>query len=55
MNEAPISLKGRILENKIVIVDRDPSFRYSFESITLREFLDFSIKEKQILFRRYKV
>ncbi|MCS7202652.1 MAG: nucleotidyltransferase domain-containing protein [Dictyoglomus sp.] len=55
LNMAPISLKGRILQNRIVIIDKDPSLRYSFESLTLRMFFDFSIKEKQILYRRYKL
>lgn len=55
LNLAPISLKGRILQNKIIIVDKNPTLRHSFESLTLREFFDFSIKERQILYRRYKL
>lgn len=55
LNEAPISLKGRIMQNKILIIDRDKSFRCSFESLTLKEFFDFSILEREILYRRYKI
>jgi len=48
-------LKARIIQNKKVLIDKDPNLRYSFESLTLREYFDFSIKEKDILYRRYKI
>ena len=53
LNDAPISLVGRILKNKRLIVDKQPFIRHSFESLALREFFDFSRKEQDILFRRF--
>lgn len=53
LNDAPLSLRGRIVSGRKVLVDRDPFLRHGFESLTLREFFDFSYKEKQILERRY--
>lgn len=55
LNTAPLPLKARILRNKEIILDRDPSFRYSFESLVLREYFDFSVKEEGILQRRYSL
>jgi uncharacterized protein len=55
LNMAPLSLKGRILRNREILVDRKPFLRHSFESLTLREYFDFSIKEAAILKRRYSV
>ena len=55
LNTASLPLKARIIQNKKVLVDKDPNLRYSFESLTLREYFDFSIKEKDILYRRYKI
>ncbi|MBC7320481.1 nucleotidyltransferase domain-containing protein [bacterium] len=55
LNTAPLPLKARIIQNKKVLVDKDPSLRYSFESLTLREYFDFSIKERDILYRRYNI
>ena len=55
LNTAPLSLKGRILRNREILVDRKPFMRHSFESLTLREYFDFSIKEAAILKRRYSV
>jgi predicted nucleotidyltransferase len=53
LNIAPISLIGRILQTRQVMVDKEPFLRHSFESLKLREFFDFKIKEDSILFRRY--
>lgn len=53
LNTAPLSLVGRILRARQVIVDKEPFTRHKFESLTLREFWDFSRKEKDILERRY--
>jgi predicted nucleotidyltransferase len=53
LNNAPLPLRMRILENKKVVVDRDPFLRHHFESLTMREYFDFSILEKQILSRRF--
>jgi len=55
LNTAPLPLKARIIQNKQVLVDKDPNFRYSFESLTLRKYFDFSIKEKAILYRRFGI
>jgi predicted nucleotidyltransferase len=53
LNTAPLSLRKKILENKRVIVDKDPFLRHKYESLTLREYFDFSIKEMAILERRF--
>ena len=38
---------------KKVIVDEAPFFRHKYESLTMREYFDFSIIETGILKRRY--
>lgn len=53
LNTATLPLKGRIIRHKEVLVDKVPTFRHSFESLTLREYFDFSVKERDILFRRF--
>jgi len=53
LNSAPLPLQMRILENKKVVVDREPFLRHHYESLTMREYFDFSIKEKDILYRRF--
>jgi len=53
LNRAPLSLRMRILQNKRVIVDNNPYLRHLYESLTMREYFDFSIKETAILKRRY--
>lgn len=55
LNTAPLPLKARILRSKEIILDRDPFLRYSFESLVLREYFDFSVKEEGILQRRYSL
>ena len=55
LNTASLPLKARIIQNKKVLVDKNPLFRYSFESLVLREYFDFSVKERNILYRRYKI
>ncbi|NLJ48032.1 MAG: nucleotidyltransferase domain-containing protein [Candidatus Atribacteria bacterium] len=55
LNTASLPLIARIIQNKKVLVDKDPNLRYSFESLNLRKYFDFSIKEKDILYRRYKI
>ena len=45
LNIIPISIAGRILQNKQILVDRDPLVRHVYESLTLRKFFDFRIKE----------
>jgi len=53
LNSASLPLRMRILENKKVVVDREPFLRHRYESLTMREYFDFSILEKQILNRRF--
>jgi predicted nucleotidyltransferase len=53
LNSAPLPLRMRILENKKVVVDREPFLRHRYESLTMREYFDFSILEGQILSRRF--
>jgi len=49
LNSAPLSLAGRILSNKRILVDKEPFRRHLYESLTLREFFDFSRREEAIL------
>ena len=53
LNSAPLPLRMRILESKRVIVDREPFVRHHYESLTMREYFDFSVLEKEILNRRF--
>jgi len=53
LNIAPLPLRARIIQNKEVVIDKKPFIRYSFESLTLRQYYDFSIKEKHIFERRF--
>jgi hypothetical protein len=55
LNNAPLSLAGRILQGRKVLVDKEPFVRHIFESRILREFFDFAVKEKNILKRRYGI
>lgn len=55
LNTAPLSLAGRIMGAKQVIVDKQPFARHEFESLTLRKYWDFARMEKDILGRRYSV
>lgn len=53
LNSAPISLRGRILMDRRTIADRNPFLRHRYESLTMREFSDFSVRERAILEGRY--
>ena len=53
LNTAPTSLAGRILRHRRVLVDKDPFRRHAYESLTLRKFFDFHLKEEALLARRY--
>ena len=53
LNTAPLSLTGRILQTRKILVDKDPRRRYEYESLTLRKFFDFRIKEEDFFRRRY--
>jgi hypothetical protein len=53
LNTAPLSLAGRILQNRRILVDREPFRRHKYESLTLREFFDFRVKEEAFFARRF--
>lgn len=53
LNTASLLLRMKILEGRKVIVDHNPFLRHRYESLTMREFFDFSVKETQILKRRF--
>jgi len=53
LNSAPISLVGRILGTRRVVLDRDPFRRHRFESAKLREFFDFRVFERRHLALRF--
>ena len=55
LNIIPISIAGRILQNKQILVDKDPPIRHVYESLTLRKFFDFRIKEDTFFSMRYGV
>ena len=42
-----------ILKKKRVLVDKQPYARHAFESLIMRKYYDFSIKESAMLRRRY--
>lgn len=53
LNSASLTLKIKILENKRLLVDKAPFLRHKYESLTMREYFDFSIHEKAILEKRF--
>ena len=55
LNTAPISITGRILQNRQLLVDKEPFKRHLYESLTLREFFDFLIMEEALFTRRYGI
>jgi hypothetical protein len=55
LNTAPISIAGRVLQNRQLLADKDPFRRYAYESLTLREFFDFRIMEEEFFTRRYGI
>ncbi len=55
LKTAPVSLTGRVLSNRRVIVDKEPFVRHEYESIELRKFFDFSHIEKRHMARRYRI
>jgi len=55
LNKAPLSLSGRVLLSKKLLADKEPFLRHRYESLTLRKFFDFQIKERQIFKRRYGI
>lgn len=55
LNTAPVSLAGRILQKRQLLVDKEPFCRHLFESRTLREFFDFRQKEEELFKLRYGI
>lgn len=55
LNDAPLSLAGRIQQSAKVLVDREPGLRFAYESLVRRQFADFARRERDILFRRYGI
>jgi predicted nucleotidyltransferase len=53
LNTAELPLVMNIVKARKIIVDKDPFFRHIFESVTMRKYFDFAIKEATILQRRY--
>ena len=53
LNRAPLTLRMKILENRKVIVDKAPLVRHRYESLTMRQYFDFSYKESSILRKRF--
>lgn len=52
LNVAPLSLERSILEHKKTIVDKTPFVRHRYESLVMRKYFDFSVRESAILNRR---
>lgn len=53
LNTTELPLAMNIVKTKKIIVDKDPFSRHVFESVTMRKYFDFSIKESAQLKRRY--
>ncbi len=53
IDTAPISLAFRVLQNNVLLLDRDPTRRHHFESLIMRKYFDFSQLETRILERRF--
>lgn len=53
LGRAPVSLAGRVLQDRVVLVDKHPHRRHVYESLTLRKFFDFRIKEEELFRRRF--
>ena len=52
-NTASLPLVMNILRNNRVLVDKQPFTRHAVESLTMRKYFDFSMKESAQLRRRY--
>ena len=55
LNEAPLSLAGRVQQTARVLIDKVPSQRFAYESLIRRQFADFAVRERMILFRRFGI
>ena len=52
LNGAPIALAGRVLGTRRVVVDRDAFARHRYESLHVRMFHDFRVREHRLLAER---
>ncbi len=52
LNSASLPLVARIIEKKVILVDKEPFLRHGYESLILMKYFDFSIKETEMLKRR---
>lgn len=52
LNTAPVSVAGRVLLTRQVLLDRNPHARHRYESSTARLFQDFRIREHRLLAER---
>jgi uncharacterized protein len=52
LNTVPVSVAGRVLGSRRVLLDRDPFARHRYESATARLFQDFRIREHRLLAQR---
>ncbi len=48
LNDASLPLKGRAVKERTLIYSRDEPARVAFESLTIREFLDFEIHARPL-------
>lgn len=55
LNGAPVSIAGRVLGSKRILTDKEPFRRHRYESLVLREFFDFRVKEDDLYHRRYGI
>ena len=53
LNTAPLTLRMKILQNKLLMADNAPFIRHAYESMTIRSYFDFSKIETSILERRF--
>jgi predicted nucleotidyltransferase len=53
LNQAPLSLAGRIQQSNRLLVDKEPFRRHSYESLIRRQFADFQVFERRLLERRF--
>jgi predicted nucleotidyltransferase len=53
LNTAPLILKMKIIQARRILADNFPYIRHTFESATIRTYLDFSKMENRILEERY--
>ena len=55
LNNAPLSITGRILQNRQILLDKNPPVRHAYESLILRKYFDFKVKEDALFSMRYGI